>query len=231
MLSKLRFALSLFKNNRYVEDGMSTCHIADFLRDPAFVSAYQKGVETGSWHGQEVRWRTYNACWAAQHALSLGGDFVECGVNRGGISRAVMDFVNFGALNDRRFFLLDTYRGSDSAAAVNRNDYQECYDDVVKTFSVFPNVKIIRGVVPETLSQVDSQQISYLSIDMNNAAPEIAALRFFWSKLVKGAIVLLDDYSYSESYRPQKEAFDALGRKLGFSVLTMPTGQGMIVKS
>jgi O-methyltransferase len=231
MLSKLRSAVSLLKNHRYIEDGMGTSHVADFLRDPGFVSAYRKGVETGSWHGQEVRWRTYNACWAAQHALSLHGDFVECGVNRGGTSRAVVEFVDFGTLTDRRFFLLDTYRGSESIAAVNRNEYQECYQDVVKTFSPFANVKIIRGPVPDTLSQVDSEQICYLALDMNSAAPEIAALRCFWSKLVKGAIVLLDDYSYSESYRPQKEAFDAMGREFGFSVLTMPTGQGMIVKS
>ncbi len=231
MLSKFRFALSLLKNNRYIEDGMGTVHVADFLRDPAFLSAYQKGVDTGSWHGYEVRWRTYNACWAAQHALSLRGDFVECGVNRGGTSRAVMDFVNFGSLADRRFFLLDTYRGSEQAAAVNQNDYAECYEDVVKTFSLFPNVSIIRGRVPDTLLRVDSQKVCYLCIDMNHADPEIAALRFFWDKLVPGAIVLLDDYAYSESYRAQKEAFDALGRELGFSVLTMPTGQGMIVRS
>ncbi len=43
--------------------------------------------------------------------------------------------------------------------------------------------------------------------------------------------MILDDYAYSESYRPQKEAFDALGLELGFSVFTMPTGQGIIVKS
>jgi O-methyltransferase len=230
MFSKIRFALSLLKSHRFLEDGMGTAHVADFLRDPSFRSAYRKGAETGSWHGAEVRWRTYNACWAAQHALSLRGDFVECGVNRGGISRAVIDFIDFGARNDRRFFLLDTYRGSEHAAAINQNDYQECFEDVVRTFSPFPNVKIIRGLVPGTLSQVDSQQVCYLSIDMNNADPEIAALKFFWSKLVPGAIVLLDDYAYSEEYRPQKQAFDALGRELGFSILTMPTGQGMIVK-
>jgi hypothetical protein len=230
MLSKFRRSLSLVKNSRYVEDGMATSHNADFLSDPAFVSAYQKGVETGSWHGQQLRWRVYNACWAAKQALSLEGDFVECGVNRGGISRAVIEFVNFGTLHDRRFFLLDTYRGSDGVVAEIRDAYQECYEDVVRTFSPFRNVKIIRGLVPDTLSQVDSHRVAYLSIDMNNAAPEVAALRFFWDKLVKGAVVLLDDYSYAECYRPQKEALDDLGRELGFSVLTMPTGQGMIVK-
>jgi O-methyltransferase len=210
---------------------MATSHVADFLHDAAFVSAYQKGVETGSWHGQGVRWRTYTACWAAQHALTLNGDFVECGVNRGGTSRAIVDFVNFSSRNDRRFFLLDTFKGAEDTASVNQNEYQECYEDVITTFAPFPNVKIIRGRVPDTLSQVGSEEVCYLALDMNNAAPEIAALKFFWNKLVKGAIVILDDYAYSESYRSQKEAFDVLGVELGFSVFTMPTGQGMIVKS
>ena len=147
------------------------------------------------------------------------------------VVNSVADFVNFGSRNDRRFFLLDTYKGAEDAASVNQNDYQECYEDVVKTFAPFSNVKIIRGSVPATLSQVSSEHVCYLALDMNNAAPEIAALKFFWNKLVKGAIVILDDYAYSESYRPQKEAFDALGLELGFTVFTMPTGQGIIVKT
>jgi hypothetical protein len=35
------------------------------------------------------------ACWAAPDAKSIPGDFVECGVNRGGMARAVMECVNF----------------------------------------------------------------------------------------------------------------------------------------
>src|SRR5258708_34091282 len=122
MLSKLRVILSLLKNNSYIEAGLGTAHIARFSHDPAFVAAYRKGVETGSWHGHEVRWRIYTACWAARHGLSLTGDFVECGVNRGGTSRAIIDFVNFGSRNDRRFFPLDTYKGAEDAASVNPND-------------------------------------------------------------------------------------------------------------
>lgn len=38
------------------------------------------------------------------------GDFVECGVNRGGLSRAVMHYVDFERL-DKQFWLLDTFEG------------------------------------------------------------------------------------------------------------------------
>jgi O-methyltransferase len=215
---------------KYYEDGMATAHVADFLTDPKFTRSYEQGVKTGSWHGSDIRWRVYNACWAASQVLSLPGDFVECGVNRGGISRAVMEYIDF-ASQDRQFFLLDTFKGSVDVAEPNQNDYRECYDDVVKTFAPFPNAKVIRGLVPSTLGCVDSEKICYLSIDMNNPEPEISALRFFWPRLVSGAVVLLDDYAYSESYRSSKNSMDILGVELGFHVLTMPTGQGLIIKT
>jgi O-methyltransferase len=214
----------------YFEDGMATSHVADFLVDPKFQRSYEQGIKTGSWHGSNLRWRVYNACWAASQALSMCGDFVECGVNRGGISRAVMEYIEFASL-DRRFFLLDTYKGSVDVAEPNQNDYQECYEDVLKTFAPFPNARVIRGLVPSTLGSIDSESICYLSIDMNNPEPEVSALHFLWQRLVSGAVVLLDDYAYSESYRSSKNAMDVLGTELGFNVLTMPTGQGVIIKT
>jgi O-methyltransferase len=237
MLGKMSFMKAAVKKMlgsllsfRYFEDGMGTTHLADFLEDSRFQKAYRLGVGTGSWHGCELRWRAYNACWAAKQTLRLDGDFVECGVNRGGLSRVVIDYVDFASSN-RRFFLLDTYKGHPDVASPNRNDYQECYEDVLRTFAPFSNVRVIRGSVPETLSLVDSDQICYLSIDMNHPTPEVAALRFFWPKLVLGAIVLLDDYSFSEHYRPSKTAMVSLGQELDFCILTMPTGQGLIIKT
>ena len=226
----LRAILASIKNSSYSEDGMTTCHVAEFLGDPRFISAYRCGEATGSWHGMKLRWRVYTCCWAAQHALSLQGDFVECGVNRGGISRAVIEYIYFGSLA-RRFFLLDTFCGDPDVAAVNKSDYVECYDDVQPTFSPFKNVFLIKGRIPDTLRRVNAEQVGYLSIDLNNAQPEIAALRYFWPKLVPGAVVVLDDYAYSREYAVQKKAIDDLGRELGFWVLTLPTGQGLIIKS
>lgn len=64
---------------------------------------------------------------------------------------------------------------------------------------------------------------------MNIAAPEIAALEFFWDKLTPGAPVILDDYGWAH-YRPQKEAMDDFATRKGVQILTLPAGQGLLLK-
>src|SRR5438270_12110754 len=103
MLATLRFMT-------YMEDGLITRHNADFLNDPKFAAAFAKGKATCSWGNMDPRWRVYTACWAAAHAANLPGDFVECGVNRGGTALVIMEYVSFNSLN-KKLFLLDTYCG------------------------------------------------------------------------------------------------------------------------
>lgn len=80
-----------------------------------------------------------------------------------------------------------------------------------------------------TLDQVKSDKISFLSIDLNCAAPEIAAAEFFWDKLVSGASIVLDDYGWAK-HIVQKHAFDDFARRRGVPILSLPTGQGLIIK-
>lgn len=226
----------LWPSLRYQQDGLATEHNADFRRDARFAHAYALGRATGSWRGREIQWRAYVVCWAAEHACRLPGDMVECGVYRGGLSRTVMDYIGFEGL-PKTFYLLDTFRGipEDQILPEERHlgrgleRYEECYDDVVRTFARYPNVRIIRGPVPDTLPQVTAERVCYLSLDMNSAVAEVAALEYFWGRLVPGAIVLLDDYGFRD-YAPQKHAMDAFAAEHGVSILSLPTGQGLIVK-
>ncbi len=89
----------------YRHDGFITFRNADFLNEPLFQEAYRLGQATGSWGSAKVEWRAYVVCWAAAHGRRLEGDFVECGVNRGGYSRAVMHYIGFQELPDRKFYL------------------------------------------------------------------------------------------------------------------------------
>ncbi|MPT25000.1 MAG: class I SAM-dependent methyltransferase, partial [Starkeya sp.] len=107
--------------------------------------------------------------------------------------------------------------------------YVTSADAALANFSEWKNHRIIVGAVPETLSQIEARQIAFLSIDMNCMPPEVAALEYLWPRLVDGAFVLLDDYAYV-GYRQQKLGMDACARKLGVSVLSLPTGQGLIIK-
>jgi hypothetical protein len=71
--------------------------------------------------------------------------------------------------------------------------------------------------------------VSFLHLDMNSALPEVEALRFFWPRLTVGAFVLMDDYTYT-GYEPQHQALNEVARSLGYDILSLPTGQGLLIK-
>ncbi len=221
----------------YEADGIITSNNCDFIHDKRFMSAYQAAEATNPWVGFNMPWRVYIVCLLADMVKRLDGDFVECGVNTGAYSRAVIDYVNFPSLG-KKFFLLDTFQGlvpeqittEELKAGISTyvGSYKNVYDQVVETFKSFP-VKVIRGPVPDTLPQCDAQKVCYLSIDMNVLAPEIAAANYFWDKLVSGGVMILDDYGFP-SHIVQKNAFDVFAKERGVTILYIPTGQGIIFK-
>ncbi|MGI9534576.1 MAG: TylF/MycF/NovP-related O-methyltransferase [Thermodesulfobacteriota bacterium] len=223
----------------YNQDGLTTWHICDFMDNKHFIDSYNLGKKTGSWADLDLHWRVYTVCWAARIGISLEGDFVECGVNRGGFARAIINYTNFSK-SEKKFYLLDTYCGinkqhlteEEIINGINPNNpnQTDCYQDVLETFKEFKNVKIVKGSIPETLNQVTSNKIAFLSIDLNNAKPEIAAANFFWDKLSPGAIIVLDDYAYSDVYKIQRIEFNNFAKDKNVEILTLPTGQGLIIK-
>lgn len=219
----------------------------DFLKDPRFVEAYRRGMDSGHHIAREagsktdihIEWRIHVICWAAAHAAKLPGDFVECGVNTGIFSLAAAHYVDFNRL-DKSFYLFDTFSGipedqiTDEERAFGRQlenaaNFSECFDVATRNFSIYPRARLIRGRVPETLATVAIAQVCYLSLDMNIAAPEIAALEYFWERMVPGAPVILDDYGWAP-YKVQKEAMDDFAKRSGVQILTLPTGQGLLLK-
>ena len=222
-------------------DGLATVHAAEFIDEPKFAEAARLGMataDTTAFAGAHLEWRIFVCCWAAAHARHLDGDFVECGVNTGIFSRAAMHYIDFAAMPDRRFYLLDTYEGlveallSEQELATGRaanRYYFDCYQQVCETFAPFANARVIRGMVPDTLPQIDTDRVAYASIDMNCVAPEIAAGEYLWPRLVPGAVVVLDDYGW-RAHILQKRAWDAFALAHGVKILAMPTGQGLMIK-
>lgn len=220
-----------------------------FLRDPRFLSAYQRGFNSGHRYFEYVKefgatelrleWRVHVCCWAASHAKRLPGDFVECGVNTGVFSLAVCEYIDFNA-SGKNFWLFDTFAGipesqmSKTEATQRKIDnkglYVDCWDMARANFAPYPKANLIRGMVPETLPQADVDQVCYLSIDMNIAAPERAAIEYFWPKLVPGAVVVLDDYGV-RGYEEQQATMNDFASTVGTEILMLPTGQGLLIKS
>jgi hypothetical protein len=230
------------RDDVYERDGIVSIHNHDFTADPAFIAAYQRAlhaVENDNKILYDIEWRLHVCLWTAAHAIRLQGSLVECGVNYGFQASAIMEYLDW---NDRNvhFYLFDTWCGldetllTDEEVALGRKDesesmYSDCYAQARRNFADFKNVTLIRGSVPSTLDDVEIPSVSYLSLDMNCAEPEVQAARFFWPKLVPGGVVLLDDYAY-KGYAPQKKAMDRFASDVGVAILSMPTGQGLIIK-
>lgn len=223
----------------YDQDGLTTIHNANFLQDPKFQHAMKRAALSHTHY--PIEWRIHIVLWAAQNAMRIEGDFVECGVNRGFTTSAVLDYLDWNKThNGRRFYLMDTFNGlvkdqiNPAEQKIGRYEefkdiYTECYSLTKQNFSEFKDVVLIRGMIPDTLKECPARKVAFMHIDMNCAEPEVAALRYFWPKMTNGAIIVADDYAY-HGYLPQKQAIDALGQELGFSVLSLPTGGGMIIK-
>ncbi len=222
----------------YATDNLVTSNNCDFIKEPRFEKAYKAAADTNPWPGFTLQWRVYIVCWFAEYVKKLEGDFVECGVNTGAYSRAIIDYINFSSLN-KQFFLLDTFEGlveeqisiEEKKMGLDKvylGNYRNVYDEVKKTFEPF-NVKIIKGAVPDTLEEVSTEKICYLSIDMNVTEPEIAAVNYFWDRIVPGGVIILDDYGFPHHIH-QKLAFDELAKNKNVQILCLPTGQGIIIK-
>ena len=226
----------------FSEDLLYTYHNADFIYDPLFIESYNLGKATDKdnvlLNNYDIRWRIHVLCWAAAHATHLEGDFVDCGVNTGIFSRAIINYVNFNKTG-KKYYLLDTFSGLDSKYSsekemarnktINYENQKSLYEDVKYTFKDF-NVEIIKGAVPETLIEVKADKVCFLSVDMNCILPEIEALNYFWDKMVSGGIIVLDDYGYANSTNDQKKAHDEFAKSKGVMILSLPTCQGLIVK-
>jgi len=235
--------LPVIANPTFAEDGLISSHLVKFMDDPKFISAYKSGKETGALahHPGDIRFRAYIACWAGSHAMTLEGDFVECGVGKGLLSKTMVQYLNFEQSN-KTFWLFDTYKGipveqystQEELRQIefrNEHFFSEPYlDQVQNTFKDYRNIRIVQGVLPGILGSQELRNISYLSIDMNNAKAEIETIKTLWNKVCKMGIILLDDYAYGIEFQEQTQAWDIFAEEMGISILTLPTGQGLIIK-
>ncbi|MEM1368140.1 MAG: TylF/MycF/NovP-related O-methyltransferase [Cyanobacteria bacterium P01_H01_bin.15] len=210
---------------------------AGFRQDQAFLQVVRDQAQTQQ--ERSLLWRLHTLVWAAQQALHVDGDFVECGVLTGFSFGVVSQYLDFAKIN-KSLYLYDTFQGiPEQYNSENRsNQYYEQLnaedDDAIfktaqKRFANFPNVHLIRGIVPDTFAEACPKKVAFLHLDMNSAASEIAALEILFDKVTPGGLIVFDDYGWS-GYRAQKEAEDVFMSQRGYNILELPTGQGLLLK-
>lgn len=241
--------LGLFRRRRsfrplYASDGLGVKHKnISFMSEPVFEKAWAEVAQANMPYWPEVpdiRWRAHVCVWAATSALQIEGNFVELGVHTGILSSMICRCTDFAKHADRRFFLFDTYAGipgkgasAKEAAEIARRNAVIYHSDVNEftksVFAEFPNAQLVRGRLPGSLEGIETGRIAYLSIDLNHAGAEIDSAEILWPRLVPGAVIVLDDYAFA-GHEEQYSAWNEFAARHGLRILTLPTGQGMLIK-
>jgi hypothetical protein len=236
----------LFRGD-YIGDNFATKNkTLGFMHEPRFAAAYQWSAHTAylgkepPWASTDLRWRAHICVWVAKRALKLEGDFAECGVDTAVTSGTIVKYLDFGRL-DRSFFLFDTFSGipdvegmteseKDARRLLNDKFYFNSFGFVAAKMAEYRNVRLVQGVLPDTLDALAGRKISYLSIDLNNAVSEKSVMERLWPQLTPGAIVVIDDYAFG-GHDPQYAMWNAFAAERDLMIATLPTGQGLLIKA
>ena len=189
------YPASIYGNDMLITIGRNL----SFRSDEWFMNSFNSSAHSDQ--QKSLLWRLHVLTWAAKNALNLDGDFVECGVLKGFCSEVIRKYIQFQEI-PKQYFLYDTFSGlpEETSTEVERNQYpsyqkiegDELYREVCEKFSAYNNVRIIRGIVPNSFEEAVPRKIAFLHLDMNFEKAEILDLERLFDKLVPGGIVILD---------------------------------------
>ena len=179
----------------------------------AFRHVRERRLSTSS---EERLFATIMACrYVAER--DIAGDFVECGVWRGGNSILAADVFR-SLRSSKRVWLFDTFAGMTKPTDVDINYRGEhaqerfrsagsdwCHspiDEVQSNFAAMgllgPQVKFVKGDVAQTLARTDDlpKSIAVLRLDTDWYESTRVELEALYPRLTRGGILIIDDYGH-----------------------------------
>ena len=167
-------------------------------------------------------------------ANNIQGDFVECGVWKGGNILGIMEYLAFHKMTDRKVFLYDTFEGmtppEDIDKDLNGRKAESILEDVMcispidevrETIlrSSFPmaNVTFVVGDVCKTLDSANhlhKNNLALLRLDTDWYASTKKEMEVLYPKLNFGGVLIVDDYGH---WKGSKTAVDEYFEGQGIS--------------
>ncbi|MAJ70871.1 MAG: macrocin O-methyltransferase [Alteromonadaceae bacterium TMED7] len=179
------------------------------------------------------------------HARKIPGDFVECGVWKGGSVMAMIKTLELCLAQPRKIWLFDTFEGmpppSPKDTALDGHDVNEFFaktqidetssdwcrsplDEVKQNVALTgydpQHLNFVKGDVCKTLQGDKPESIALLRLDTDWYESTKAELENLFPRLQTGGILIIDDYGYWEG---QKEAVDEY-----FSTVAEPVFLGRV---
>lgn len=133
------------------------------------------------------------------HRKNLSGAVAEAGVFQGDFAKLINRYFP-----EKDLYLFDTFTGFDERDILVEEGYEKDPErgehfkqtSVNLVMSKMPhpeNVIIKQGYVPETFAGLE-EKFCFVNLDMDLYQPTLAALEWFWPRMVDGGVILIHDY-------------------------------------
>ena len=142
-------------------------------------------------------------------------------------------------IND--YFLIDSFEGFsdilEEDKPIKPNVYQNKKGDlkanierVENLFKQFKNVNIIKGWIPKVFESLDeNNKYKFVHIDVDLYQPTFDTLNYIYDKVVKGGIIITDDYR-SSFFPGNQKAWEKYFNSKNIRSLSLPSGQAVVIK-
>jgi len=232
--------------------GMSTIHTVPWeeeRRNAFFLKAHQDCRKNFDFSGHVIPdnfdsllWRHWIIAFAIRYVVEFSKEknktLVECGVGNG-ISaffalRELKGLADLGKISTYSMHLYDSWMPMQEeyllpSEKLLAGEYKNLdINRVKKNLNEFSsNITFHQGFIPDSLNLLPApKSISYVHIDLNSAAPTLAALEFFYPRLLKGGVIVFDDYGWQGYEDTQKVINNFLSQKPGV-LMPLPTSQAI----
>lgn len=166
----------------------------EWWNDQAFNSWIKKFNPHGSIH-VDRQWMLYQLLRLTQN---LEGDTAECGV-LGGCSSYLICTANRSFGGNRWHYGFDSFAGLSTPSEPDKNFWKkgdlDCpRNNAESALSEFDNVTLFQGWIPERFSEVEHKKFAFVHIDVDLYKPTLESIKFFYSRLLNGGVLVCDDY-------------------------------------
>lgn len=158
----------------------------------------------------------------------VAGDVFEAGTCSGGAARLLLDAATSAGIS-RTFWLLDTFAGYQKIDAARDGAHVQIADCRGKTVAEVADllatdtqrVRLVPGLIPESLGDVRTDAIAFAHIDVNLHEPTRAATEFCLERMPAGGIIVFDDYNWPATYGA-RQAIDEVVAAFRQHVVCLP---------
>jgi O-methyltransferase len=172
----------------------------------------------------------------AMQCARFPGDFAECGVYKGGTAMLCARTLRDAGIPDKPIHLFDTFQGMPEEAVRDLGGHipgqfgDTSLAAVQARLKEHANVQFHAGLIPATLMEVADRSFAFVHLDLDLYRSTLEALRFFYPRMVAGAVLVGDDYGFPRYKDTAKRAVDEFFGDKPEPVIVLQTGQCLVIK-